>query len=166
MSAEWWTVVVGGIGLLGGVVGFARSVITARRVRDIEGEVATALRRAATASEDSATALKRANQIAEDALPRDGAQWGHQHVNGTRHVLKNIGTRTAEGVTIHDLTESGNERSGWLRHSYDAPVDVEPGDLLELTVLSANGSPNVKVELRWHEGNGPLLTDRTTILVR
>jgi len=58
-----------------------------------------------------------------------------------------------------------NEPTGFLRHDYSTPVDVPPNDVIELTVLAAWGSPNVKVQLRWREGNGPLLTDDSTIVV-
>ncbi len=108
-----------------------------------------------------AEAQERANEIAAAQLPNDGASWTIQHINGVRYVMRNVGNRTAENLTVHEMSEP----AGFLRHDYSTPVNVPPGDVLELTVLSAWGSPNVRLQLRWHEGDGPMLTDDTTIVV-
>lgn len=109
-----------------------------------------------------AAAQERANEIAATQLPADGARWLLEHVSGVRYVIRNIGNATAENLTIHEM----NQPSGFLRHDYSTPVDVAPGDVLELTILSALGSPNVRLQLRWSEGGGPLLTYDTTIVAK
>lgn len=108
-----------------------------------------------------AEAQERANEIAAAQLPSDGARWTVRHVRGVRWVMQNVGNRTAENLTVHEM----NQPAGFLRHDYSTPVDVAPNDVLDLTVLAADGSPNIKVQLRWREGDGPLLTDDSTIVV-
>ncbi len=164
MDPGWWGVGIGALGLIGGAIGFVRSIFAGRSAARAEAAAADALSRSAAAAEESAAALKRANEIAEASLPPDGVLWGLIHVRDARYVLKNIGNRTAEGATLHDMTDpDGKER--WVRRESWEPVDVPPGDVIDFLVLSASGTPNVKVQLRWREGDGPLRTDDTTIVV-
>jgi hypothetical protein len=126
---------------------------------DARDEALRLARKATDAFERSAAAQERANEIEESKLPKDGVRWQLVAQGGNRYLMRNVGTRLAEGATLHEMQEP----SGWLRFQPKAPVDVKPGGFIDFRILVASGTPNIDLEVRWHEGDGPIQQDGVTI---
>jgi hypothetical protein len=106
-----------------------------------------------------AVAQERANELVETQLPKDEVVWERRHLAGNRWALENIGSITAFDANLADVTEP----PGWIRFDTDTPRDVPRGDALEFLALSAMSSPRPRVQVRWRDGDGRLLTEDFTI---
>jgi hypothetical protein len=110
-----------------------------------------------------AAAQERANELAEAQLPRDEAEWRLEHIRGVSWVVRNVGRKVATKANLYDITDE----KGWLRFETQSPKDIEVDDVIEFTVLTANGSPNPRVEVRWwHDETSPMRTKAFTLTAR
>ena len=131
----------------------------ARTARDETRDLA---KDANTAFNRSADAQERANEIEVSKLPKIEAEWALEHVGEGRWALRNVGRRTAASANLHDMTEL----SGFVRFEEVTPRDVPEDDVIEFLVFSADSSPTARVEVRWHEGDGPMKTKAFTVIAR
>lgn len=159
---ELLSLIVGGLGLVGGGIGFLRSRAAGREAEEASRAAREALARSASANEAAAEALQHANEIAESHAPRPHAHLSFEQDQGNHWIARNTGELVAYATK---LTPATDDLEGLIRPDDDEPRDVGVGDGIGVLALAFAGSPPARVRVSYEERAGERIERFETIVL-